>query len=97
MLFTDGLYFKISRHAIIQAMRLRDLFLDVGIPLYKDSPTNQQFPVLTSAQIARLKEADVQFEFWENLPDGRVVTRFATSWATSTQQLDALEAILKTL
>ena len=97
VLFTDGLYFEISRHAITQAMRLRDLFLDAGIPLYKDSPTNQQFPVLTSAQIARLKEADVQFEFWENLPDGRVVTRFATSWATSTQQLDALEAILKTL
>ena len=97
VLFTDGLYFEISRHAITQAMRLRDLFLDAGIPLYKDSPTNQQFPVLTSAQIARLKEADVQFEFWENLPDGRVVTRFATSWATSMQQLDALEAILKTL
>ena len=28
--------------------------------------------------------------FWENLPDGRVVMRLATSWATTAEDVDAL-------
>ena len=36
----------------------------------------------------------VAFEVWERLPDGRAVTRFATSWATTPQQIAALAALL---
>ena len=92
-LFTDGLYFKISRNAAERAMELKKLFLDRGIPMYIDSPTNQQFPVLTPEQMQAL-EGKVLFEIWERLPDGRCVTRFATSWATSREQIDALAELL---
>jgi threonine aldolase len=93
VLFTDGLYFSISRNAVQRALELKALFLEKGIPLYIDSPTNQQFPILTKAQIDAL-EGKVRFEIWERLPDGRCVTRFATSWATSSESIAALAELL---
>jgi threonine aldolase len=92
-LFTDGLYLKISHIAIDMAHRLKAIFTRRGIPFHIDSPTNQQFPILTPDQMASLR-GKVAFEVWEYLPDGRAVTRFATSWATTQEQLDALEAVI---
>ena len=92
-LFTDGLYFEISRNAIEKAMGLKQLFLSKGIPLYIDSPTNQQFPIMTKEDLAPL-EGKVLYEVWETLPDGRLVTRFATSWATSEAQIEYLASLL---
>jgi threonine aldolase len=64
--------------------------------MYIDSPTNQQFPILTREQMAAIDDK-VVYEVWEALPDGRCVTRFATSWATTDAQIgilaDALESI----
>ena len=95
-LFTDGLYFEISRNAIEMALRLKKIFADKNIPLYADSPTNQQFPILTDSQMEALG-GEVLFEIWERLPDGRAVTRFATSWATTREQVDRLSALLPSL
>ena len=92
-LFTDGLYFKISRNAIEKAMELKQLFLSKGIPLCINSPTNQQFPIMTKEDLAPL-EGKVLYEVWETLPDGRLVTRFATSWATSEAQIEYLASLL---
>jgi len=92
-LFTDGLYMRISRHAIEMAMRLKQIFESRGIPFFIDSPTNQQFPILTAGQMQALS-GEVAFEVWERLGDGRAVCRFAASWATTPQQLDILEALL---
>ena len=92
-LFTDGLYFEISRNAIEKAMELKQLFLSKGIPLYIDSPTNQQFPIMTKEDLTPL-EGKVLYEVWETLPDGRLVTRFATSWATSEAQIEYLASLL---
>ena len=92
-LFTDGLYLRISREAITRAMSLKALFTKKGIPFLLDSPTNQQFPILTREQATRLGE-DFLFEVWEKLPDGRLVTRFATSWATPPEHIRALEEAL---
>ena len=88
-LFTDNLYFRISRHAIDMATQLRQLFASRGIPFYIDSPTNQQFPILTPSQMQAL-DGKVLFEVWDTLPDGRCVTRFATSWATPQAHIDQL-------
>ena len=41
-LFTNDLYFKISRHAIEMAHQIRDIFVSAGYPLLFDSPTNQR-------------------------------------------------------
>lgn len=92
-LFTDGLYFEISRHAIDLAMKLKAAFLEKGYPLFADSPSNQQFPILTEAQEAKLRQY-AAFETWEPLPDGRKAVRFVTSWATREEDVDALIAVL---
>ncbi len=92
-LFTDGLYFSISCNAILRAMELKKLFEDRGIPFYIDSPTNQQFPILSKAQMEAL-EGKVLYEIWERLPDGRCVTRFATSWATTPEDIEELAGLL---
>ncbi len=92
-LFTDGLYWEIGRHAIRQAMRLKKMFLEKGYALYADSPTNQQFFVMTDEQIGRLRER-VVFETWARLDGDRAAVRFVTSWATTDAQLDELEKLL---
>jgi threonine aldolase len=92
-LFTDDLYMTISRHAIDQAMALRDIFRAKGYTLYLDSPTNQQFVVLENSQMERLK-SQVAFGFWEALDHDHTVVRFATSWATRPEDVQALEALL---
>lgn len=92
-LFTDGLYQQISANAIERAMELRALFASKGYGFFIESPTNQQFPILDQATMKSL-EGKVAFEIWEHLPDGRAVTRFATSWATTPAQIQALATLL---
>lgn len=91
-LFTDGLYYKISSHAATLATKIRKAFEDKGIPLYYDSPTNQQFPILTDEQMKKLSEEFV-FSFWCKSGEKNVV-RFCTSWATKEEDVEKLiEAI----
>lgn len=92
-LFTDNLYMKIAGNAINMAMELRKVFEQKGYSFYTDSPTNQQFPILSAQQMKKL-EGKVLYEIWEPLPDGSAVTRFATSWATAPEQIQELAAIL---
>lgn len=93
-LFTDGLYLKISEHAIDMAMKLKKILSENGCPLWLDSPTNQQFVLLDAAQ-RKMLEQKISFEIWEELEDGGAAVRFATSWATRQEDLDALEQILQ--
>jgi len=91
-LMQDGLYFKIARHAVEQAMRLRDAFVARDYKMYSNSPTNQQFVLLDKATIERL-EKDFVFEQW--FPVGDMMNcRFVTSWATRPEDVDALIAAL---
>lgn len=88
-LFSGNRYLNISRHALVLAEKLKKALLEKGYPLYLDSPTNQQFVILTKEQKERLSRI-ATFGFWENLDDGRCVVRFATSWATKEEDIDAL-------
>ncbi len=92
-LFTDGLYREIGSHAIGLAMRMKEMFRAKGYELYIDSPTNQQFFILTWEQIERLRKY-AAFEIWARLDERRAAVRFVTSWATTEQQLDELESVL---
>lgn len=96
VLFTDNLYWDISRHAIELAERLRDIFLNAGYSLLLNSPTNQQFVILDRESAEELKK-EFAFSFWERYDDTRTVYRFATSWATRAESLDALERALAKL
>lgn len=94
-LFTDDLYFEISRHAINMAEQLKQIFKEKGIPFYLESPTNQQFVILENGQLNKLKRS-VGFSFWEKLDEDHTIVRFATSWSTTQNDLDALaQAIMQ--
>ena len=92
-LFTDELYLKISRHAIDMAKQVRDGFVARGYELGWESPTNQQFIVLENSDMARLKE-QVRFCVWEKRDENHTVVRFATSWATSEEDIAKLWKIV---
>lgn len=94
-LFTDGLYLKIARHAIDMAMKMRQIFTDAGFEI-KDSPTNQQFVVLTNDQMQKLMKK-ILFETWEPIDPNRTLCRFVTSWATSENELKQLAEAVKTI
>ena len=88
-LLEDGLYLRLAAHANTQALRLADAFCRQGCALHYPSPTNQQFPTLTPRQAAALA-AHCDFARWATLPDGRLVARFCTSWATRPDDVDTL-------
>ena len=92
-LFEDGLYFEISKNAIDRAEELKELFASRGYEFFLDSPTNQQFIILNDEQMKRIGEK-CRFGFWERLSDGRTVVRFATSFATTRADIDALSQIV---
>ena len=92
-LFTDNLYFEISRHAVDLALRLRAAFEKKGWPLLYDSWTNQQFPILPDEVYERLKERFV-LSFWEKTDEKHTAVRVCTSWATTEENVKRLiEAI----
>ena len=93
VLFTDGLYFEISRHAMEMAADLKAVLRKKGLPFYFDSPTNQQFVIVENEKLGALAE-QVGYGFWCAYDDTHSVIRFATSWATKPESLDYLESIL---
>ncbi len=92
-LFTDNLYFEISKNAIVQANKIKNIFLEKGYKLFVNSPTNQQFIVMNKKQIDKLKEK-VGFEIWEKIDDTYYSVRFATSWATTDEEVEYLKSLL---
>ncbi len=92
-LFADGLYFKISRHAIEMAEILKNAFEEKGYTFYLNSPTNQIFIVLENSKMNELQE-QISFSFWEKADENHTVVRFATSWATKKEDVDALVSLL---
>jgi len=92
-LFTDGLYFEISRHAIDMAEKLKAIFRENGIEFYRPSPTNQQFVILSNETAEKLSSS-VAFTNWGPYDSEHIVARFVTSWATAQKDLDTLAGIL---
>lgn len=92
-LFEDGLYFEISKNAIDRAEELKELFASRGYEFFLDSPTNQQFIILTNEQMVKIGEK-CRFGFWERLDENRCVVRFATSFATTKEDIEELAKII---
>ena len=92
-LFTDDLYMKISRHAVELADRMMDIFEKKGYEIFLRSPTNQQFITLDNERYAELSK-QVAVSYWEKAGSDKTVVRFATSWSTSDEDLEALAEIL---
>ena len=89
-LFTDNLYFEISRHAIDMAMQLKELLRQKGCTFFIDSPTNQQFIVLENKKVEELGK-HVAYDPWDRVDPDHTAIRLATSWATQPEQLEELK------
>ena len=92
-LFTDGLYYDISRHAIDMAMKLKKGVLNKGYRLYMDSPTNQQFIIMENEKLKEFSRS-VTYSTWEKVDENHTAIRLATSWATKAEDIDALIEML---
>lgn len=89
----DTLYYNICRHAITEAMRIKRALADKGYTIHLDSPTNQQFVNVSLGQAERLNQ-HLTYGQWEPPCNGRVTIRFATSWATRSEDVDRLIELL---
>lgn len=88
-LFTENLYFKVSRHAIEMANLLKNSLLEKGFNFYIDSPTNQQFIVMSNQKYEKLNE-HAKTCYWCRYDDNNVVIRLVTSWATKEKDIAEL-------
>lgn len=92
-LFTDGLYFQVSRRAVSFALQIKELMQRHGFRLFMDSYTNQQFFVLPNAVIDRLRPT-ISFELWGPKGEEETPVRFVTSWATTDEDIACLSQTL---
>lgn len=88
-LFKDGLYFKITSRAIIEAMRIKEAFKAKNIPFAFESFTNQQFVVLDNSQIEKIGRTQI-YEYDSRIDKEHHVIRFCTSWSTKSEDVDKL-------
>ena len=90
-LFTGNLYFDICKNGIDMALYLKEELLKKGYEFFIDSPTNQQFVIVSDEKYKDLK-GKIGFTFWERLDAERVVIRLVCSFMTTKEQVDGLLA-----
>ncbi len=88
LMMESGEYFEKTKLADDLAMEIKAAFKAKGIPFWVDSPTNQQFVILTDAQKSALAKK-YYIEEMGTTPTGTIV-RFCTSWATTREEVDEL-------
>ena len=93
---SGGLFLEIGKKEVGQALRLRRAFREKGWPLYVDSPTNQQFPVLPNGAVKALEDK-YSFEVWAKVDEEHTAVRFCTSWSTGDEDVDRLIEDVKRL
>lgn len=82
-------YWRLARGANECAFRLREGLVALGFEAYGDAPSNQQFFALEPA-VAQAFVDTAGCEVFQELPDGRLLTRFVCSWATTPADVDEL-------
>ena len=92
-LFTDDLYFELGRNAIETAELLKDGLKKKGYEIFLDSPTNQQFVIVSNEKLKEL-DKNVRYGFWEKYDENHTVIRFATDWATEKADVERLLELL---
>lgn len=94
--FRNNLYTDICQKGTMQALKIKQTLIDGGFSFVTDSPTNQQFVIMTPQQYEKLSQ-DFVLSLIEYLPDGNYSVRICTSWATLDTEVDKLIEAIKTL
>lgn len=92
-LFEDGLYWRVSEHAIHLADKLREAFIEKGYSFLVENTTNQIFPIMEDTKLEELGEK-FGFSYQQRVDETHSAVRFCTSWATKEENIDALIAAL---
>lgn len=92
-LFTDDLYRTISKNAIKMAELLKNALREKGYRFFLETPTNQIFVILENNKMEKIGQF-VKFGFWEKYDETHTVVRFATSWATTMEDVEQVIEIL---
>lgn len=93
VLFTDNLYTRIARNAITCADVLRAAFKEKGYRFLVENTTNQVLVVLDNERYEELRQV-VATSYWERVDESHTAVRFATSWATRMEDVEALVKLL---
>ena len=88
-LFSDGLYFRLARHAVDAAEKIKAALEAKGVKFLFNSPTNQIFPIFSDETYEKLSK-DFSFAFWEKTDSFHTAVRICTSWATKDKDVDKL-------
>lgn len=92
-LFSNNLYFDLSKHADEMASIVKKGFLEKGYRPYLNSDTNQQFFIVEDTKIKALAQK-VKFARWLRYDDTHSVIRFSTCWATPEENVKALLTLI---
>lgn len=90
-LFSNNLYFKLSKHADTAAAVIKSALQEAGIALLYNSDTNQLFCAMPDELLKKL-EKDYAFAHFGKTPEGQTITRICTSWATRMEDAKRLAA-----
>ncbi len=93
-LFENGLYEKLSKHAITMADRIHHALTEYGVAFSVDSPTNQLFAILPDGVIDQLKKS-YMLEDFGRYDHSHGIRRICTSWATKEENVEAFLADVK--
>ena len=88
VLFTDGLYNRLGANAIECALMLKNALKEKGYELLCDSPSNQQFVVLTDEELKKL-DGIIGYDVWEKKGD-KTAIRLCPSWKTTKEETQML-------
>jgi threonine aldolase len=92
-LFSNNLYEEIGQTAISYAREITEALHKKGYRLYLNSPSNQIFFIIENDALQKLSQ-QVEYSYIEKYDDNHSVIRFATSWATTAESVQALISIL---
>ena len=92
-LFTDNLYEKISRNAVDTAQKLQRALEEKGLRTIFKIPHQPDFRGDGKPPPGRAG-GKVRYSFWEKRDENHTVVRFATSWATPMEDVEALIGML---
>ena len=91
-LFENSLYERIGKTGVDTALALKNGMTQMGVKLFMDSPTNQQFFILPNETIDSLRR-EASFELWGPRGERETPVRFVTDWGTSMEDVERLLAL----